>query len=106
MDSGPGPTDDDSTPETTPADPNAYNFNPDTLPTDAIAAAQSGSPVDAMSGNEWFSYVLMVVGWFILIRAITDFLRARRTEQLVLASPDRGLGVAIIAEGEHPERSV
>ncbi|KAF3207302.1 hypothetical protein TWF106_000446 [Orbilia oligospora] len=99
-DGGPG------TPESTPSDPNSYDFNSGTLPTDVVAAASSTSSSDAITGNEWFSYVLMVVGWFILIRAVADFLRARRTEQLVLASPDRGLGVAVIAEGENPDRSV
>ncbi|KAF3908128.1 hypothetical protein ABW21_db0208850 [Orbilia brochopaga] len=92
-------------PESTPSDPNAYDFNSGTLPTDAVAVSVDAPPGEGISGNEWFSYVLMVVGWFILIRAIADFLRARRTEQLVLASPDRGLGVAVIAEDENPERS-
>jgi hypothetical protein len=49
---------------------------------------------------------LMIVGWFILIRAASDFMRARRQEALVRSSPDRGLGTAVIAEGEDPERSV
>jgi hypothetical protein len=48
----------------------------------------------------------MIVGWFILIKSVSDFIRARRHEQLVLQSPDRGLGVAVVAEGESPERSV
>ncbi|KAK6524628.1 hypothetical protein TWF281_011530 [Arthrobotrys megalospora] len=99
------PTDGPGTPESTPSDPNSYDFNSGTLPTDVAATAAAASS-DTISGNEWFSYVLMVVGWFILIRAVADFLRARRTEQLVLASPDRGLGVAVIAEGENPDRSV
>ncbi|KAK6346039.1 hypothetical protein TWF730_010373 [Orbilia blumenaviensis] len=100
-DGGPG------TPESTPSDPNSYDFNTGTLPTDVAAAVSAGtSSSDTITGNEWFSYVLMVVGWFILIRAVADFLRARRTEQLVLASPDRGLGIAVISEGENPDRSV
>ncbi|KAF3939255.1 hypothetical protein ABW19_dt0204218 [Dactylella cylindrospora] len=104
-DNPPPPSGDDPTPESTPPDPNAYDFNSGTLPTDVVANA-AAQPTDGISGNEWFSYLLMVVGWFILIRAIADFLRARRTEHLVLASPDRGLGVAVIAEGEAPDRSV
>jgi hypothetical protein len=48
----------------------------------------------------------MIVGWFILIRAVSDFMRARREEALVRSSPSRGLGVAVVAEGEDPERSV
>ena len=101
----PEPTGDATTPESYPSDPNAYDFASGGLPSDNVAAV-SASAADGIGRNEWFSYVLMVVGWFILIRAVTDFLRARRTEQLVLASPERGLGVAVVAEDEHPESSV
>ena len=85
-------------PETNPSDPNSYNFQ---SATDTSASADA-----SMGRNEWLSYILMVVGWFILIRAVSDFLRARRTEQVVLASPDRGLGVAVVAQDEVPERAV
>jgi hypothetical protein len=86
--------------ETTPPDPNSYNFQ------GAPDAVTDSSSAESIGRNEWLSYVLMVVGWFILIRAVSDFLRARRTEQVVLASPDRGLGVAVVAEDEEPERAV
>jgi len=88
-------------PEAEPPEPNAYDFEnaPDVV-TDAANSAES------LGRNEWLSYILMVVGWFILIRAVSDFLRARRTEQVILASPDRGLGVAVVAEDEEAERAV
>lgn len=86
--------------ESTPQDPNSYNFQ---NAGDATAAAGSEENIGR---SEWLSYALMVVGWFILIRALSDYFRARKTEQLVLASPDRGLGVAVVAEGETPERAV
>lgn len=50
--------------------------------------------------------MLMIVGWFILIRAVSDFFKARRHEQLVLRSPDRGLNVPVVAEGERAETVV
>lgn len=103
LSSNPSDTPDSSTPDTYPSDPNSYDFASGGLPADAVAAVASD---DSIGRNEWMSYVLMVVGWFILIRAVSDFLRARRTEQVVLASPDRGLGVAVVADDEHPERSV
>ncbi|KAF2770927.1 hypothetical protein EJ03DRAFT_325999 [Teratosphaeria nubilosa] len=84
-----------------PDDPNSHDFDP----------GQVGSP-DGPAGHmglttsDWLSYVLMIVGWFILIRAVSDFMRARRQEQLIRSSPDRGLGVAVVAEGESPESSV
>ncbi|KAJ5109236.1 hypothetical protein N7456_005911 [Penicillium angulare] len=87
-----------------PPDPNSHNFDPNT-----VGDGSSGGDGGALSGissSEWISYILMIVGWFILIRAVSDFLRARRHEQLVLQSPDRGLGVPIIAEGERSETVV
>ncbi|KAK2762963.1 hypothetical protein FQN53_007403 [Emmonsiellopsis sp. PD_33] len=92
-----------------PPDPNSHDFDPNNM--GASAGYESGG--DSHSGvftgittSEWISYVLMIVGWFILIRAISDFLRARRHEQLVLQSPERGLNVPIIAEGERAETVV
>lgn len=87
-----------------PPDPNSHNFDPDAV-TDG-SGGDGGGAMSAISTSEWISYVLMIVGWFILIRAISDFLRARRHEQLVLQSPDRGLGVPVIAEGERAETVV
>jgi hypothetical protein len=87
-----------------PSDPNAHDFDPN-----AVAPSSGGEMTPASSGissSDWIAYGLMIVGWFILIKSISDFVRARRHEQLVLQSPDRGLGVPIIAEGEDPERSV
>lgn len=84
-----------------PPDPNAHEFNPSDVTDPDGEAAE-----DVISGTEWLMYVLMVVGWYIFIRAIGDYLEARRHEKLVLQSPDRGLGVAVVAEGESPERAV
>lgn len=82
-----------------PDDPNAHNFDPSDV-------GKDGGAGQGMSGTDWLSYVLMIVGWFILIRAASDFMRARRQEALVRSSPDRGLGVAVVAENEAPEHSV
>ena len=80
-----------------PPDPNSHDFN-------AADVTDGGS--GQITGSEWMSYVLMVVGWFILIKSVAEFLKARRHEQLVLQSPDRGLGVPVVADGESPERVV
>lgn len=80
-----------------PPDPNSHNFKQGDVTDDDLGS---------ISGGEWLGYVLMVVGWFLLIKSVAEFLRARRHEQLVLQSPDRGLGVPIIAEGESNERVV
>ncbi|KAF2751840.1 hypothetical protein M011DRAFT_454727 [Sporormia fimetaria CBS 119925] len=91
-------------PTTIPDDPNSHNFNPNEL-----APGNSGSVTPASSGisaQEWMAYALMIIGWFILIKSVSDYLRAVRHERLVLQSPDRGLGVAVVAENERPEQAV
>ncbi|KAJ5190413.1 uncharacterized protein N7498_009398 [Penicillium cinerascens] len=87
-----------------PPDPNSHSFDPSSVGDNS--GGDGGGAISAISTSEWISYVLMIVGWFILIRAVSDFLRARRHEQLVLQSPDRGLGVPVIAEGERSETVV
>jgi len=100
-DAGPG---EDYNASATPQDPNSHDFDPDTIGTGGSAGTQGhGSGLGSVASNEWFAYMLMIVGWFILIRAVSDFYRARRHEQLVLQSPDRGLPVPVIAEGEGEE---
>ena len=84
-----------------PDDPNAHDFDPND-----VAGGGSGGMMNGVTTADWISYALMIVGWFILIRAVSDFVRARRQEQIIRSSPDRGLGVAVIAEGETPEHSV
>ncbi|KAA8649816.1 hypothetical protein EYZ11_005501 [Aspergillus tanneri] len=95
-------SDDSSDQYVTPSDPNNHNFDPSSV----NEGGDSGGGSGGISTSDWISYVLMIVGWFILIRAISDFLRARRHEQLVLQSPDRGLGVPVVAEGERSETVV
>jgi len=84
-----------------PQDPNSHDFNPDTVQGD-----NGNGGISDVSGSDWVAYIMMIVGWFILIRAVSDYFKARRHEQLVLQSPDRGLGVPIIAVGERSETVV
>ncbi|KAI1082561.1 hypothetical protein F5B20DRAFT_507318 [Whalleya microplaca] len=85
-----------------PPDPNSHDFDPNAVGT----SGEGGSGLSDIASSEWVAYILMIVGWFILIRAVSDYIKARRHEQLVLQSPDRGLGVPIIAEGERAETVV
>ena len=92
-----------------PPDPNSHDFDPNAEAVafdQGVAGTIGAGGVSGISATDWFAYILMIVGWFILIRAVSDFLRARRHEQLVLQTPDRGLGVAVVAEGESPEGAV
>lgn len=94
-----------------PPDPNSHDFDPGSVQGGGAGGGAgndngSNGGMSEIASSEWVAYILMIVGWFILIRAVSDYLKARRHEQLVLQSPDRGLGVPIIAEGESVERVV
>lgn len=100
-----------------PQDPNSHDFDPSAISSEAASAVAAGAmaasqdpgssgSLSSIASNDWFAYVLMIVGWFVLIRAVSDFFKARRHEQLVLQSPDRGLNVPIVAEGERAETAV
>lgn len=92
-----------------PPDPNSHDFDPSQVQAGTAGMDNSGTASGSISdiaSSEWLAYVLMIVGWFILIRSVSDFLRARRHEQLILASPERGLNVPIIATGEESETVV
>lgn len=85
-----------------PDDPNNHSFDPNKPAGDG----PDSHGVGAMRPTDWFAYALMIVGWFILIRSISQYTRARRHEQVVLQSPSRGLNIPIVADGERPESSV
>lgn len=76
-------------------DPNSHNFDPN-----APTGDQGGSTSNGVGSGDFISYGLMIIGWLITLKSVTAFLRARREEQLVLASPARGLNVPVVAEGE------
>jgi hypothetical protein len=86
-----------------PPDPNSHDFDPNLVDGTGDQSSGSGN-MGGFTSSDWISYVLMIIGWFILIRAVSDFLRARRHEQLVLQSPSRGLPVPVVAEGETAEQ--
>jgi len=89
-----------------PPDPNSHDFDPNQVNQGAGMDSSSSGGWAEVASTDWLAYILMIVGWFILIRAVSDFLRARRHEQLVLQSPDRGLSVPVIATGEQAETVV
>ena len=96
-----------------PPDPNSHEFDPNSQMDQAAAAtaaamAQADAASQSSSGGstDWLAYALMIIGWFILIRAVSDFVRARKHEQLVLQSPERGLNVPVVADNERPENVV
>ena len=98
-----------------PPDPNSHDFDPsvvsDTAAAAVAAVAHSQTSHSEIAGrtlfaSEGIAYALMIVGWFILIKSATDYIKARRHEQLVLQSPDRGLNVPVVADGEAVESVV
>ncbi|KAK9388944.1 hypothetical protein V1515DRAFT_532025 [Lipomyces mesembrius] len=62
-------------------DPNSYNVQ---TANDTNGPDGSG----ASAGSEWFSYFLMLLGWFILLKSMANFFRARRMEQVILRGPE------------------
>ena len=110
----PSPTNGQDPAFTAPQDPNSHDFDPNSVSDSAAAAAaaaiadssQQASGATSVANSDWLAYALMIVGWFILIRAVSDFFKARRHEQLVLQSPDRGLNVPVVADTERPEEVV
>ncbi|KAI9728393.1 MAG: hypothetical protein M1828_003793 [Chrysothrix sp. TS-e1954] len=96
-----------------PTDPNSHDFDPSAAAafvqgasSSAAAGAGAGDGAGGMKATDWFAYALMIVGWFVLIRSMAEYVRARRHEQLVLQSPARGLNVPVVAEGEGGEAAV
>lgn len=70
-------------------DPNGPPMPSDDIPQDSFPKAQ------------WMSYLLMVVGWFILIRSIGEYYRVKQLEKAVRATPTAvGAAPAVVAEGE------
>ena len=113
------PNDGTGSPYNPPQDPNNHDFDPSAVSDSAAAAAAAamaqgtsqasssgGGGLSSVASSNWLAYTLMIVGWFILIRAVSDFIKARRHEQLVLRSPDRGLNVPVVADNERPETAV
>ena len=99
-------------PYAAPPDPNSHDFDPSAIAAGAagmaIRTAGGAAPTDAESAiaTSWLAYAVMILGWIILIKACTDFIKARRHEQLILQSPERGLNVPVVAEGEVMESVV
>src|SRR6187402_2994879 len=57
-----------------PPDPNSHDFDPNAVNQEAAQGMDSGSGGwGDVATNEWMAYILMIVGWFILIRAVSDF---------------------------------
>lgn len=58
-------------------------------------------PNDRLPRTEWMSYLLMVIGWFILIRSVGEYYRVKQLEKAVRATPTVfGAPAAVVAEGE------
>lgn len=102
-----------------PPDPNSHDIGASTADAAAAAVAAmidgqdvntgpngAGRTTWSITSSDWIAYGVMILGWFILIKSVSNFLKARRHEQLVLQSPDRGLGVPVVAEGERAETVV
>jgi len=79
--------------------------DPDSPPDGTTVGDNGPVPNDDMQESlpkaEWMSYLLMVIGWFILIRSVGEYYRVKQLEKAVRATPSAlGAPAAIVAEGE------
>ncbi|KAK9370806.1 hypothetical protein V1509DRAFT_614777 [Lipomyces kononenkoae] len=81
------------------SDPNSYNVN---AASGTNGSEGSRSPA---AGSEWFAYFLMLLGWFILLKSMANFFRARRMEQVILRGPESSNNSNSVAT-ESPENAV
>lgn len=85
--------------------------DPENTPGEAPPVGDNGPvPNDDVSDQlpkaEWMSYLLMVIGWFILIRSVGEYYRVKQLEKAVRATPTAlGAAPAVVADGEG-ERAV
>ncbi|KAJ8099916.1 hypothetical protein POJ06DRAFT_254875 [Lipomyces tetrasporus] len=82
------------------SDPNSYNVQ-----TATGNGTNTSSGSQASTGSEWFSYFLMLLGWFILLKSMANFFRARRMEQVILRGPEPSNN-SNTADVQSPENAV
>ncbi|KAI9141223.1 hypothetical protein BKA69DRAFT_1028712, partial [Paraphysoderma sedebokerense] len=41
-----------------------------------------------LARTEWLAYLLMLIGWFMVIRSCTDYIRVRRLQHLIMSHPE------------------
>ncbi|KAK7207482.1 metal homeostatis protein bsd2 [Myxozyma melibiosi] len=66
------------------ADPNSYDFQSSS----SNSTSADGSTDGVTDQNIIVSYALIFIGWAILVRSLTSFIRARKMEQVILRGPN------------------
>ena len=87
-------------------DPSSAPPPDNAVPVDDGTVVDGGASIEPsiLQRNEWISYVLVVVGWFILLRAFISYYRVRKLEAAVRDTPQQtGSGPAVVAEDEGAE---
>lgn len=76
--------------------------DPDTTTGENGPMPNDDIPTERLPKAEWMSYLLMVIGWFILIRSVGEYYRVKQLERAVRATPTvmGGGSMAVVAEGE------
>lgn len=46
---------------------------------------------EVMARSAWLSYILMFLGWFIVIRSVSDFIRVKRMETVMRTTPEENV---------------
>lgn len=75
--------------------------DPDNMAGENGPMPDDSMPAEQLPKLEWMSYLLMVIGWFILIRSVGEYYRVKQLEKAVRATPTfMGGSIAVVAEGE------
>lgn len=72
------------------ADPNDYEFQ-----ASSSNSTSSGSADDTADNNDIMSYAFIFIGWFILVKSLVNFLRARKMEQVIVQGNRRSAAIEI-----------
>ncbi|CAG8493136.1 6338_t:CDS:2 [Acaulospora colombiana] len=46
---------------------------------------------ELLARSAWISYILMALGWFIVIRSVTDYIRVKRLESTMRSNPEENV---------------
>lgn len=46
---------------------------------------------EVLARSAWLSYILMFLGWFIVIRSVSDFIRVKRMETIMRTTPEENV---------------
>ncbi|KAJ1914546.1 hypothetical protein H4219_004740 [Mycoemilia scoparia] len=56
-----------------------------------MAPPEGSDPTDPEVGSMYLTYVLIVIGWFIMLKGVADYIRVRRLQAIIESSPEENV---------------